>query len=121
MPDKVKKPRRSKAEALADRVFKHYKSIKRTWDREWVKTHDCESCAWSTHPHMHGYYKMSTPNADWLRLAREHKLSVREVKDIVTARRNWDREEAIKRHESRADMAERMNTFIITGINDDSL
>lgn len=102
MPDK-KKRKKSKAESIADRVFKHYKAIKRTWDREWVKTRDCEGCIWSSYPHMHGYYKMSTPNSDWLLLAKRHKLSVREVKDIITSRRNWDREEAIKRHEQRLD------------------
>lgn len=101
MPDKVKKPKRSKEQAKADRVYKHYKALKRTHNKEFIKTKDCESCEWSTWPHMHGFYKLSTTNGDWLFLAGMHNLSVREVKDIVTARRNWDRQEAIARHERR--------------------
>jgi hypothetical protein len=45
---------------------------------------------------------MTTPNEDWLLLARTHGISVREVKDIVTARRNWTQTEAIERNASRA-------------------
>lgn len=104
MPDKKKKPRKSKEKALADRVYKHYKAIKRTYDGlEFIPTRHCASCIWSSFPHMHGYNKVVTPDSDWLLLARTHGLTVREVKDIVSKKRGWtpdrimaDREHAIK-------------------------
>ena len=107
MPDKEKKPRKSKRKALEDRVYKHYKALKRNWTSDFVPTRECEGCIWSTWPHWHGYRKMTTPNEDWLLLARTHGLTVREVKDIVTARRNWTQTEAIERNEDRAKFYER--------------
>ena len=97
MPDKKKKPKRSKEQAKADRIYKHYKAMKRTWDKEFVRTTECEGCVWSSWPHWHGHNVLTTPNEDWLRLAHEHKMTVREIKDIVTARRDWNREDAIEK------------------------
>lgn len=116
MPDKVKKPRRSPEKALADRVYKHYKAIKRTYDGlEFVATSSCGGCAWSTFPHLHGYNKVIMPNSDWVLLARTHKLSVREVKDIVSKKRGWtpdqimeDREQAIKVLEESAERVDKL-------------
>ena len=108
MPEKKKKPRKSKEKALADRVYKHYKAIKRNWTTDFVPTRKCENCVWSTWPHWHGYRKMVTPNEDWMLLARTHGISVREVKDIATARRKWTRKEAIERHEYTAELMEKI-------------
>jgi hypothetical protein len=103
VPDKVKKPRRSKEKALADRVYKHYKAIKQYCDMEFVMTRYCMGCEWSTWPHSHGYNKLTTPDRDWNLLAQAHGLTVREVKDIVSRKRGWtpdkimeDREHAIQ-------------------------
>lgn len=100
MPDKNKKPKRSKEEARAARLFKHFKALKRGSQREFVKTYDCESCTFSTWPHMHGFYKMTTTDGDWKFLAKRHKMSVREVKDTISEFRNWDREAAVERYEA---------------------
>ena len=106
MPDKKKKPRKSPEKALADRVYKHYKAIKRGSQTEFIPTRKCEGCIWSTYPHWHGYRKMVTSDSDWLLLARTHGISVREVKDIVTSRRKWTQKEAIERHEHTAKLME---------------
>lgn len=86
--------RKSKQESLENRVYSHYRSLKRTCHFEWVTTSKCgwlNNCKpgteWVFFPHSHGYRKMVTPNSTWLILARTHKLSVREVKDIVTRKR----------------------------------
>lgn len=98
MPEKEKKPRKSREKALADRVYRHYKALKSTCDFEWVKDYDCESCNWSTYPHMHGHQELRMPNHIWKYIARAHKIKVREVKDIVSARRQYNSE--VKVHDS---------------------
>jgi hypothetical protein len=84
------------------RIYAHYKSMKHHSPLEFVVTSHCgwlhPPCdsydQWSYYPHSHGYNKTTTSNEVWMRLARTHKKSVREIKDIVTAerkRRNDDR------------------------------
>ena len=88
MPDKKPKHRKSREESVAVRVYRHWKSLKMSSSLRWVKDYDCEGCFWSTWPHMHGHYETTTSNDVWKQLARAHKMKVREVKDIVTRRRN---------------------------------
>lgn len=75
------------------RVYAHYKSLKLVSPLRWVKDYDCaEPHENFEYPHMHGHYETTTSNEVWLRLARVHKMSVRQVKDIVTKMRGrkWD-------------------------------
>jgi hypothetical protein len=61
--------------SLEQRVFSHYKALKMSQysdgaaERYGAKTY------------------IVTPNHVWLRLARTHKIPVRQVKDIITAER----------------------------------
>jgi hypothetical protein len=78
-----------------ERIYAHYKSMKHHSPLEWVPTKrcgwlhpPCESTdRWSYYPHTHGEYKTTTSNNVWMRLARTHKMPVRQIKDIVTAER----------------------------------
>lgn len=79
---------------IEKRVFMHYKSLKHSSPLEFVVTKRCgwmnicgDDPYWRFFPHSHGYNKTTTSNDVWLRLARTHKMSVREVKDIVTKMR----------------------------------
>ena len=110
MPEKEKKPRKSKRKSKADRVYKHYKALKRGSPIEFVPVSRCESCEWSTWPHWHGYNKLVTTNQDWMILAREHGLTVREVKDIVSARSQWNQKRAIQVDENTRRLREEAET-----------
>lgn len=83
---------------IEQRVFMHYKSLKHeiVWvkDRDCDESHDYERPVDRGRPHMHGHYECSTPNAVWLRLARVHKMPVRQVKDIVSKKRGWKPDES---------------------------
>ena len=126
MPDKKKKSKRSKAEAVADRVFRHYKRLKHKNDGsgiEFVPTRNCEGCTWSTWPHYHGYEKIVTSNDDWLLLARSHSLTVREVKDIISERRGYDAEDAAGKRENAIRITKESNEVLerhIASLNNDA-
>lgn len=83
--------------SLENRVYMHWKSLKHASPLEWVATMTCETECGVTGkdctPHSHGAYQTTTSNSVWLRLARIHKIPVRQVKDIVTAERAARREE----------------------------
>jgi hypothetical protein len=83
--------------SLEQRVYAHWKALKHASPLEWVPTIRCESvCEVTGEPtygHSHGAYKTTTSNAVWLRLAKTHKIPVRQVKDIVTAEREARRED----------------------------
>jgi hypothetical protein len=100
VPEKTKKPRKSKKRSVEQRVYRHYKALKRGSPIEFVPTSKCEGCIWSSWPHWHGYNKIVTSNSDWMILARTHGLTVREVKDIVSARRKWTQRAAIQVQEN---------------------
>lgn len=82
--------------SLEQRVYAHYKSLKHAGPLEWVASIRCEGvCEVTGEPtfgHSHGAYKTTTPNSVWMRLAKTHKIPVRQVKDIVTAEREARRD-----------------------------
>lgn len=76
---------------IEQRVWMHYKSLKRMCTRDFVTDKVCgwlSPCTDAYAPHRHGHYELRFPNDGWLLLARKHKMTVRQVKDIVNARKN---------------------------------
>jgi hypothetical protein len=84
---------------IEQRVWMHYKSLKYAAPLELVEVpcdpeqfcemrdiYDCDGCI-ECGPHRHYIRKTTTPNWVWLRLARTHKMPVRQVKDIINKRR----------------------------------
>lgn len=78
---------------IEQRVWMHWKSLKSACTREFVwdirceePNEHCPSPVWLS-PHGHGHYELRFPNDGWLRLARVHKMPVRQVKDIINKRR----------------------------------
>ncbi len=77
------------------RVYAHYKKLKMSSPMRWVKDYDCTDDHNGRYPHsdviphMHGHNETTTSNHIWLLLARVHKMPVRRVKDIVSAKRGW--------------------------------
>lgn len=68
---------------LEQRVWMHYRSMKGYLEFKVDRVADGLTPAGL----VYGHYEPTTPNHVWLRLARVHKLSVREVKDIINIRR----------------------------------
>jgi hypothetical protein len=80
---------------IEQRVWMHWKSMKSACTREFVTDLHCtepnDECPdpdfFLFSPHRHGHYELRFPNSGWLRLARVHKMPVRQVKDIINKRR----------------------------------
>jgi hypothetical protein len=69
---------------IEQRVWMHYRSLKRV--RFKVTGY---SDGLTKNGIVHGRMAAYTPNDVWLLLARRHRMPVRRIKDIVSARRGW--------------------------------
>jgi len=70
---------------IEQRVWMHYKSLKRACTLEFVV--DRVEDGLTPGGLVYGHYELRMPNHLWLTLARTHKMKVRQVKDIISARR----------------------------------
>lgn len=68
---------------VEQRVWMHWKSLKGHFEFKVDRVED----GLTPNGLVYGHYEPTTPNHVWLLLAETHKMPVRQVKDIINARR----------------------------------